>query len=84
MHYCLYYQAYVVPELCWQLTAFLRSHEHVSFDRTIDVEKSIFEFFVPHATDHHFREIMSVLEARGIIKDLVQLPNRIEFSTSFE
>lgn len=78
MNYCLYYQAYVVPSQCWYLTAILRSYEHMAFDRTIDVENSIFEFLVPHVMEKHFLALMDYFQQQGVIKNLALLPNRFE------
>jgi len=77
MNYCLYYQAHVVPAHCWFLTATLRSHEHISFDRTVDVENSIFEFFVPEATEKYFLDVMQYYQEHGMVKNLQKLPNRL-------
>lgn len=78
MNYCLYYQAYVVPSHCWYLTAILRSFEHMAFDRTVDVENSIFEFFVPPVMQPHFLKLMDYFQQQGIIQNLSLLPNRFE------
>ena len=77
MNHCHYYQAYVVPAQCWYLAAILRSHEHMAFDRTIDVQNSIFEFFVPELTNTSFVDLMGYFERQGIIKDFKKLPNRL-------
>ena len=77
MECCLYYQAHVKKSEAWFVTALLRSCEHIAFDRTIDVEKSIFEFFVPAATEPYFIEIMDLFLKRGSIDSLQKLPNRL-------
>jgi len=76
--YCSYYQAQVERELCWFVTACLRSYEHVSFDRTLDPETSLFEFFVPESTEEYFLEIMAYFEKEDLIRNLQKLPNRLE------
>ncbi len=78
MNYSVYYQAFVKKELCWQLTALLRSHEHLAFDRTIDTQSSRFEFFVSPDLEDYFLELMQRFIAQGIVWDLVKLPNRLE------
>lgn len=78
MSYCLYYQAHVPREHCWFLTAILRGYEHVAFDRTIDKQNSIFEFFVPEGMEPIFLSIMDRFEKEGVIRDLKKLPNRLE------
>jgi hypothetical protein len=74
---CVYYQAKVRKEDVWFLVAALRSFEHVAFDRTIDKEQSIFEFFVPSAVEETFLAIMDYFSRRAIVHDLQKLPNRL-------
>jgi len=76
--YCLYYQAHVKRELCWFFTATLRSYEYISFDRTLDPEASIFEFFVVPNGEMLFLTLMKHFEEKGIIDNLVKLPNRLQ------
>jgi len=45
--YCSYYQAEVAKPTTWFLVSTLRANEHLCFDRTLDKEHGIFEFFVP-------------------------------------
>lgn len=75
--YCFYYQAHVERELCWYVTAALRSYEHVSFDRTLDPATSLFEFFVPAATETVFLTLMDHFQAEGLVRNLTKLPNRL-------
>jgi len=75
--YCEYYQALIRKEDCWFLVGVLRSFEHVAFDRTLDKEKSLFEFFVPATTEPFFLQIMDYLKAEGIVSDLKKMPNRL-------
>lgn len=77
MQYCSYYQAHVPREHCWFLTATLRSYEHIAFDRTLDKEQSIFEFFVPETMEPLFLQVMDRFEKEGNIRDLKKLPNRL-------
>ena len=76
--YCSYYQAHVKRELCWFVTAALRSYEHIAFDRTLDTVSSLFEFFVAPVTESYFLEIMAHFEKEGLISDLKKLPNRLK------
>lgn len=76
--YCSYYQARVERELCWFVTATLRSYEHVAFDRTLDPATSLFEFFVPVSTEKYFLEVMDYFQSQGLVSDLQKLPNRLE------
>jgi hypothetical protein len=79
--YCSYYQAEVQRELCWYVTAALRSYDHVSFDRTLDPATSLFEFFVPHSTEKTFLDFMEHFQSEGLVRNLQKLPNRLESST---
>ncbi len=73
----LYYVAAVEKKRCWFLAATLRGTEHVAFDRCIDKEKSIFEFFVPHDMRTVFLEVMEYLKKDGVILSLEQRENRL-------
>jgi hypothetical protein len=75
--YCSYYHAHVERELCWFVTAALRSYEHISFDRTLDPATSLFEFFVPEDCEKYFLVIMASFEQQGLVRNLTKLPNRI-------
>lgn len=78
MKYSLYFQAYVTKELCWLLSATLKYCEHLAFDRTIDKEKSIFEFFVSQELEHVFIDVMNALQERGVIKRYQKMQNRLQ------
>lgn len=77
MSYCLYYQARIEEKECWFLVAILRSFEHLTFDRTVDKEASIFEFFVPVDNERIFLELMQFLKEKGVVKEVHKLPNRL-------
>ena len=78
MPYSIYYQAIVKKEVCWQLTAILRSYEHLAFDRTIDNPTSTFEFFVSPDLEDYFLKLMEHFITIGIVTNLQKLPNRFE------
>lgn len=73
----IYFQAQVQREYCWFFVAVLRSYEHIALDRTIDKQKSIFEFFVAPDLCDEFIELMDLLTTKGIVSNLVELPNRL-------
>lgn len=75
--FCSYYQAYVVPQTGWFVVAALKSFDHLAFDRTVDVNGSIFEFFVPEAYEPTFLSIMKWMEENGYVRDVQKLPNRL-------
>jgi len=74
---CLYYQAHIDKPRCWFVVAVLRSFEHLVFDRTLDKETSLFEFFVPPALQPTFEELMRYFQSEGIVLDFKELPNRL-------
>lgn len=76
--YCSYYHAQVQRELCWFVTAALRSYEHISFDRTLDPSTSLFEFFVPKDCEQYFLAVMVYFQEQGLVCNLKKLPNRLQ------
>lgn len=77
MKYSIYYQAHVQKELCWMVTATIRFMDHVAFDRTIDKENSVFEFYVAPDLEDEFLQIAHRLLKRNIFLTLQKLPNRL-------
>lgn len=75
--FCVYYQAHVVPRQTWFFVATLRAHEHLAFDRTFDKMQGIFEFFIPPEREHEFVRLMQMYEQRGIVSQVLKLPNRL-------
>lgn len=73
----IYYQVTVKKTDCWYFAAILRSFEHLSFDRTLDKQKSIFEVLVSPGLEHHFLEIMDHFKSIGVITDVVKTSNRL-------
>lgn len=78
MNYSEYYQARVEPSRCWYVTAILRSHEHMCFDRTLDAEKNILEFFVPSGQEELFLKVMNHFIQKGLVDSLQKIPNRLQ------
>jgi len=77
MSYCTYYQAKVKRDECWFFVGIMRSMENMSFDRTLDLPASIFEFFVPPIMEEKFLSVMSYFQKKGIVSDLQKIPNRL-------
>jgi hypothetical protein len=75
--YSKYFQANVRREYCWFFVAVLRSYEHVALDRTIDKQESLFEFFVSPDMYDEFQGLMYRLSLKGIVSNLVEMPNRL-------
>ena len=72
-----YYQAQVDPKMTWFFVGVLRSFEHMVFDRTYDVQRRIFEFFVPEDTEKHFLDLMDYFKQEQIVQDLEKKENRL-------
>jgi len=77
MTLCQYYQAHIKREECWFFVAIMRSMEHMSFDRTLDITTSLFEFFVPIAMEDQFLSLMNHFEKTGIVSNLKKTSNRL-------
>jgi len=74
----LYYTAHVKREQCWVLSSALKGTENVAFDRTLDKENSIFEFFVPEDTEHIFLELMHYMVKKGVVTSYQKSENRLK------
>jgi len=77
MDHCLYYQAHVNRKDCWFLVGILRSFENMTFDRTLDKEKSIFEFYVPVAMKDYFEALLAFFMSENIIYWYREMANRL-------
>ena len=82
MSYCSYYQATIKRKECWFFVAILHSYDHLCFDRTLDIEQSIFEFFVPTSNEQNFLAVMQEFEAIGIVSNFKKLSNRLSVADS--
>lgn len=77
MAFCSYFQARIEREQTWLFVALLRSNEHLCFDRTLDTQQGLFEFFVPEKNVSRFITLMRGFEAMHLLTDLQALPNRL-------
>ena len=75
--YCTYYQARVKDGDATLLVGVLKNVGHVCFDRTLENETGLFEFFVPRDQNDLFLAIMADFEAMGSVTGLTELPNRL-------
>ena len=75
--FCSYYIGAVERSKVWVLVSALRGTEHICFDRTFNVENSIFEFFVPHATEDVFLQVMNYLQKDAVLLSLEKKENRL-------
>ena len=76
-NYCLYYQAQAAKPHHLFLVGFLKYYDHLCFDRTLDGEKGVFEFFVPKDQEPQFLEIMAFMEKKRLVHSLVKSENRL-------
>lgn len=76
MSFCSYYQAKVDSKQTWFVTATLRSFENLTFDRAVEGEKDIFEFFVPQCLEEIFLKVMKYYIENNMVTNLEKLPNR--------
>ncbi len=77
MDKCLYYQASVIIKTTNLFVATLRYYEHIAFDRTLDAQKGIFEFFVPSHQEENFLIVMAYLEKLQLVHSLTKAENRL-------
>ena len=76
-NYCLYYVAKTDRARGWLLSSTVRGTEHVCFDRCIDKQNAIFEFFVPEKMEQHFLQLMEYLKKEKVVFSLEQKENRL-------
>lgn len=55
----------------------LKSFEHLCFDRTLDPQTSLFEFFVPEDQGPLFLKVMDYFQKQAMVTDLKKMPNRL-------
>jgi hypothetical protein len=77
MNKCLYYQACVTIRTTHLFVAAFRYYEHIAFDRTLDAQKGIFEFFVPVDQKESFLKVMAYLESLGLVNSVIACENRL-------
>ena len=78
--YCPYYQATVRRDKIWLVTGILRNEPHWVFDRTLDAEQNVLEFFVAPAYEDKFIDIMDLFTKKGFVSSCEKKPNRLKES----
>ena len=76
--YCAYYQALVDRQKTWFVVGVMRNEDHVAFERTLERQSEILEFFVPHDQEQAFLTLMEMLKKSGCVFSLKKQPNRYE------
>ena len=74
---CSYYVANVERHNANYFVAVIKAFDNLVFDRTIDVEQSLFEFFVPEACEAQFLALMDHFAQEGLISNLRKTENRL-------
>ena len=74
--YCKYYHGEILREKTWFVTGCLKSHDNLVFERAIDKDNNIFEFFVPPQLESEFLHVMSYLQKNGYVLSLEEKENR--------
>lgn len=77
MNFCSYYQAQVSRKETLFFVAILRSFDHLCFDRTLDPDQELFEFFVPQDYEQQFISLMDYFEKNKIVHNLQKMTNRL-------
>ena len=77
MQSCAYYQVTIDRPQGWFIGATMHSFEHLAFERTIDAEAGINEYFVPQELEEQFLACIDGLVRMGAVKEVKKLPNRL-------
>lgn len=78
MQNSIYFHAKIERSKCYLVSATFQFVEHVAFYRTVDVENSIFEFFVsPDLTDV-FLDVIQALQEISVVEWCEPMPNRLD------
>ncbi len=73
---CIYYQARLVREKIWFVVGTLRAETNLVFERALENDRTMFEFFVPPQNDDDFLAFMDILAKRGCIVTFEKKKNR--------
>lgn len=72
-----YFNAKIERSKCHIVSSTFQFVEHVAFYRTIDIENSIFEFFVAPDVVDVFLDVMRALEEIDVVHWCKEMPNRL-------
>ena len=65
-----YYRAHIPRENVWFFVATIRSFDNLVFDRTVDVENSIFELYVSPDRVQEFEALIGWYQQHGYVQNL--------------
>ena len=78
--FCKYYQARLDRSKTWFVTGCIRSEHGWVFDRALDSQNNIFEFFVSPSFEEEFLSLMEHFKKEGVVFEFVKLENRLEIN----
>ena len=78
MLYSEYYQAKAVRKTIWFVHGCMRNEDHWAFDRALDGENDILEFFVPKDHEEKFLDLMNFFQESGYLVSFCKLENRLK------
>jgi hypothetical protein len=76
--FSLYYQATIIPNKIWLITSLLRNEDGWAFDRALEGNPSILEFFVSPSYEEEFSSFMNYCLEEGLITSFSKMDNRLE------
>lgn len=76
--YCEYYHVKVQKEKTWFVIGSFRNEDHLAFERTMDGQSEILEFFVPQGQEQLFLDMMSYMQKHGYVHWVKKEFNRME------
>lgn len=75
--FCQYYQAIVKKQECYFVSAILRSFENLAFQRTLEKDSSLWEFFVTKEKEEEFLQLFDFFCKKGLVSNLKKCTNRL-------
>ena len=75
--FCQYYLAQTNKSKTWFVVGALRNEDNLVFERTIDTQNSILEFFVTKNYEDQFLKIMNHFKELGYILNIQKAENRL-------
>ena len=75
--YCQYYQVTTNKPKTWFVVGCFRSEENLVFERTLDKQKSILEFFVTPECEKRFLSVINYLKKHGYVLECEKRENRL-------
>lgn len=76
----LYYQAEVIPHTIWLVTSILRNEDGWAFDRALENNSTVLEFFVSPSYEAEFCSFMDYCLEKKLLLSFQKLPNRFQVS----